>query len=57
MLEVTIGDLGRSGQRCDAVQQAFVPTVYYEAEMWEKVGTDVGLFGVGHHKSPREIPA
>jgi hypothetical protein len=36
---------------------AVVLTVHQEAEMGEEIGPDEGLCDVGHHESPRELPA
>jgi hypothetical protein len=44
-------------QRHDCVQQAVVLTVHQEVEMGEEIGPDEGLCYVGHHESPRELPA
>jgi hypothetical protein len=46
------GSLGRGRQRRDSIR-----TVHQEAEMGEEVGPDEGLFDVGHHELPRELPA
>jgi hypothetical protein len=51
------GSLGRGRQRRDCVQKAVVLTIHQEAEMREEVGPDEGLCNVGHHESPRELPA